>query len=77
MFKKVAPIPGFNFPYSVEYLVTGSILVGIGALIVVGIVVAVLEATVPHIKQIKRAKHICYNICSNICCLEKRGLKNK
>lgn len=59
---KVAPIPGFNFPYTVEYLVTGSILVGIGAVIVVGIVVAVLEATVPHIKKSTRQKIQQYRI---------------
>lgn len=54
---KTAPIPGFNFPYSVEYLVTGSILVGIGTVIVVGIIVAVLETTVPHIKEKQLIPH--------------------
>lgn len=48
---KVKPVPGFNFPYSIEYLVTGAILVGIASVIVVGIIVAVLEVTTPHVKD--------------------------
>lgn len=53
---KVKPVPGFSFPYSIEYLVTGAILVGIGSIVVVGIVVAILEATVPHLTIKKRRK---------------------
>lgn len=53
---KVKPVPGFNFPYSVEYLVTGTILVGIGSIVVVGIVVTLLEVTVPHLTNKKGKK---------------------
>lgn len=61
MFRMVKT-PGFTFPYPVEYLFTGAVLVGIASVVVVGIVVITIECTVPHIRKSVRKKMLQYRI---------------
>lgn len=58
----VKGVPGFTFPYPVEYLFTGAILVGIASVIVVGVVIITVESTVPHIKKSIKQKMRQYQI---------------
>ena len=67
----VKGVPGFTFPYPVEYLFTGAILVGIASVIVVGVVIITVESTVPHIKKSIKQKMRQYQI-NHMTDLERR-----